>query len=67
MSFAIAQKLGILLTAGMEEEWWQVKGYVVIEKTMFFFNIAFHSAGRVLCIISDPVTANVFLKPIFQS
>ena len=30
-------------------------------------NIVFHSTGRVLCLMSDPVTANVFLKPIFQS
>ena len=35
-SFAIAQELGILLTAGTEGERWRVKGYVVIEKTMVF-------------------------------
>ena len=33
----------------------------MIEKTIF------HSTGHVLHMISDPVTANVFLKPIFQS
>ena len=35
-SFAIAQKLGILLTADMWGERWRVKWYVVIEITMVF-------------------------------
>ena len=33
----------------------------------WFFNIVFHTTDCVLHMISDPVTANVFLKPIFQS
>ena len=32
----------------------------------WFFNIIFHITGRVLRMISDPVMANVFLKPIFN-
>ena len=37
--------------------------YVVIETNMVF-HFVFHSTGRVLRMISDPVMAKVFLKPI---
>ena len=38
----------------------------MIEKTLVI-DIVFHSTGRILRMISDPVTVNMFLEPIFQA